>query len=100
MAIQCRVVIRPVMSVALSYDHRLVDGREAVQFLVRVRELIEDPEATATAPSLKRQDPPAHVGDQSHQHKLEATDQDHPDLTAGQVKHDRAGHDDHQAGRR
>jgi 2-oxoglutarate dehydrogenase E2 component (dihydrolipoamide succinyltransferase) len=38
------VVIRPMMYVALSYDHRLVDGREAVQFLVRVKELIEDPE--------------------------------------------------------
>ncbi len=37
------VVIRPMMYVALSYDHRLVDGREAVQFLVRVKELIEDP---------------------------------------------------------
>ncbi|HZQ06474.1 MAG TPA: 2-oxoglutarate dehydrogenase complex dihydrolipoyllysine-residue succinyltransferase [Anaerolineae bacterium] len=40
-----QVVIRPVMYVALSYDHRLVDGREAVQFLVRVKELIEDPTA-------------------------------------------------------
>jgi 2-oxoglutarate dehydrogenase E2 component (dihydrolipoamide succinyltransferase) len=38
------VVIRPMMYVALSYDHRLVDGREAVQFLVRVKQLIEDPE--------------------------------------------------------
>ncbi len=37
------VVIRPMMYIALSYDHRLVDGREAVQFLVRVKELIEDP---------------------------------------------------------
>jgi 2-oxoglutarate dehydrogenase E2 component (dihydrolipoamide succinyltransferase) len=36
--------IRPMMYVALSYDHRLVDGREAVQFLVRIKELIEDPE--------------------------------------------------------
>lgn len=39
------IVIRPMMYVALSYDHRIVDGREAVQFLVRVKELIEDPEA-------------------------------------------------------
>lgn len=39
------VVIRPMMYVALSYDHRIVDGREAVQFLVRVKELIEDPES-------------------------------------------------------
>ncbi len=38
-----QVVIRPMMYVALSYDHRIVDGREAVQFLVRVKELIEDP---------------------------------------------------------
>jgi 2-oxoglutarate dehydrogenase E2 component (dihydrolipoamide succinyltransferase) len=40
-----QVVIRPLMYVALSYDHRLVDGREAVQFLVRIKELIEDPTA-------------------------------------------------------
>jgi 2-oxoglutarate dehydrogenase E2 component (dihydrolipoamide succinyltransferase) len=39
------VVIRPMMYVALSYDHRIVDGREAVQFLVRIKELIEDPES-------------------------------------------------------
>lgn len=39
------VVIRPIMYVALTYDHRIVDGREAVQFLVRVKELIEDPES-------------------------------------------------------
>jgi 2-oxoglutarate dehydrogenase E2 component (dihydrolipoamide succinyltransferase) len=37
------VEIRPMMYVALSYDHRIVDGREAVTFLVRVKELIEDP---------------------------------------------------------
>lgn len=37
------VVIRPMMNLALSYDHRLVDGREAVQFLVTVKEIIEDP---------------------------------------------------------
>jgi 2-oxoglutarate dehydrogenase E2 component (dihydrolipoamide succinyltransferase) len=41
---QGQVAIRPMMYVALSYDHRIVDGREAVQFLVRVKELIEDPE--------------------------------------------------------
>ncbi|MBE3564119.1 MAG: 2-oxoglutarate dehydrogenase complex dihydrolipoyllysine-residue succinyltransferase [Thermogemmatispora sp.] len=39
-----QVVVRPMMYVALSYDHRVVDGREAVQFLVRVKELLEDPE--------------------------------------------------------
>ena len=38
------VVVRPMMYVALSYDHRLVDGREAVSFLVRVKECVEDPE--------------------------------------------------------
>jgi 2-oxoglutarate dehydrogenase E2 component (dihydrolipoamide succinyltransferase) len=38
-----QVVIRPMMYLALSYDHRLVDGREAVQFLVKVKEFIEDP---------------------------------------------------------
>lgn len=38
------VAIRPIMYAALTYDHRIVDGREAVQFLVRVKELIEDPE--------------------------------------------------------
>ncbi|QPC81379.1 2-oxoglutarate dehydrogenase complex dihydrolipoyllysine-residue succinyltransferase [Phototrophicus methaneseepsis] len=39
------IVIRPMMYVALTYDHRIVDGREAVQFLVKIKELIEDPEA-------------------------------------------------------
>ncbi len=38
------VVVRPMMYLALSYDHRIVDGREAVQFLVRIKDLIEDPE--------------------------------------------------------
>jgi 2-oxoglutarate dehydrogenase E2 component (dihydrolipoamide succinyltransferase) len=38
-----QVVLRPMMYVALSYDHRLVDGREAVQFLVKIKDLIEDP---------------------------------------------------------
>ena len=40
-----QIVIRPMMYLALSYDHRLVDVREAVQFLVKVKQLIEDPEA-------------------------------------------------------
>jgi 2-oxoglutarate dehydrogenase E2 component (dihydrolipoamide succinyltransferase) len=39
-----QVVVRPMMYVALSYDHRLIDGREAVSFLVKVKEAIEDPE--------------------------------------------------------
>lgn len=38
-----QVVIRPIMYVALSYDHRIVDGRESVGFLVRVKQLLEDP---------------------------------------------------------
>ena len=38
------VVIRPMMYVALSYDHRIVDGKEAVSFLVRIKECVEDPE--------------------------------------------------------
>lgn len=38
-----KIVIRPIMVVALTYDHRLLDGREAVTFLVRVKQLIEDP---------------------------------------------------------
>jgi len=37
------VVVRPMMYLALSYDHRIIDGREAVQFLVRMKECIEDP---------------------------------------------------------
>ncbi len=44
-AIDGQVVIRPMMYVALSYDHRIVDGSEAVRFLVRVKELAEDPES-------------------------------------------------------
>jgi 2-oxoglutarate dehydrogenase E2 component (dihydrolipoamide succinyltransferase) len=44
-AVKGEVVIRPMMYLALSYDHRVVDGAEAVRFLVRVKELLEDPEA-------------------------------------------------------
>ena len=39
-----QIVIRPMMYVALSYDHRIIDGKEAVTFLVRVKEMMEDPE--------------------------------------------------------
>jgi len=39
------VVVRPMMYIALSYDHRIIDGKDAVQFLVKVKELIEDPES-------------------------------------------------------
>jgi len=42
-AVNGQVVIRPMMYLALSYDHRLVDGREAVTFLVKVKQVIEDP---------------------------------------------------------
>jgi len=38
-----KIEIRPMMYLALTYDHRLLDGREAVQFLVKVKEYIEDP---------------------------------------------------------
>ena len=43
MAVGDKVEIRPMMYLALSYDHRIVDGREAVSFLVRVKECLEDP---------------------------------------------------------
>ena len=43
-AVDGKVEIRPMMYLALSYDHRIVDGKEAVTFLVRVKELLEDPE--------------------------------------------------------
>jgi 2-oxoglutarate dehydrogenase E2 component (dihydrolipoamide succinyltransferase) len=44
MAINGQVVIKPMMYLALSYDHRIIDGRESVGFLVRVKELLENPE--------------------------------------------------------
>lgn len=44
MAINGQVQIRPMMYLALSYDHRIIDGRESVSFLVRVKELLENPE--------------------------------------------------------
>ena len=47
--VQGQVVVRPMMYLALSYDHRIVDGREAVQFLVRIKEYIEDPALMAIA---------------------------------------------------
>ncbi|HAQ72610.1 MAG TPA: dihydrolipoamide succinyltransferase, partial [Pseudomonas sp.] len=43
MAINGQVVIRPMMYLALSYDHRLIDGKEAVSFLVTIKNLLEDP---------------------------------------------------------
>jgi 2-oxoglutarate dehydrogenase E2 component (dihydrolipoamide succinyltransferase) len=44
MAVDGKVDIRPMMYLALSYDHRIVDGREAVTFLVRMKECLEDPQ--------------------------------------------------------
>ncbi|MEN0058036.1 MAG: 2-oxoglutarate dehydrogenase complex dihydrolipoyllysine-residue succinyltransferase [Bdellovibrio sp.] len=44
MAVNGKVEVRPMMYVALTYDHRIIDGKEAVSFLVKVKELIEDPE--------------------------------------------------------
>ena len=44
MAINGAVEIRPMMYIALSYDHRLIDGKEAVTFLVKIKELVENPE--------------------------------------------------------
>lgn len=41
--VQGKIEVRPMMYLALTYDHRLLDGREAVQFLVKVKEYIEDP---------------------------------------------------------
>ncbi len=43
-ALNGQVVIRPMMYIALSYDHRIIDGRESVSFLIRVKELLENPE--------------------------------------------------------
>lgn len=43
-AVSGQVVIKPMMYLALSYDHRIIDGRESVSFLVRVKELLETPE--------------------------------------------------------
>jgi 2-oxoglutarate dehydrogenase E2 component (dihydrolipoamide succinyltransferase) len=42
-AINGQVVIRPMMYLALTYDHRIIDGKEAVQFLVAIKESLEDP---------------------------------------------------------
>ena len=42
-AINGQVEIRPMMNLALSYDHRIIDGKEAVKFLVAIKQLIEDP---------------------------------------------------------
>ena len=43
MVIDGKIEVRPMMYLALSYDHRIIDGKEAVSFLVRVKEILEDP---------------------------------------------------------
>jgi 2-oxoglutarate dehydrogenase E2 component (dihydrolipoamide succinyltransferase) len=43
MVVDGQVVVRPMMYLAMTYDHRIIDGREAVQFLVAVKDAIEDP---------------------------------------------------------
>lgn len=43
-AIEGEVVVRPMMYLALSYDHRIIDGKESVSFLVRIKEQLENPE--------------------------------------------------------
>jgi 2-oxoglutarate dehydrogenase E2 component (dihydrolipoamide succinyltransferase) len=48
-AVNGQVVIRPMMYVALSYDHRIIDGKDSVGFLVKVKELIENPERLLTS---------------------------------------------------
>ena len=42
-AVRGEVVIRPIMNVALTYDHRIIDGKEAVTFLKRIKDVVEDP---------------------------------------------------------
>jgi 2-oxoglutarate dehydrogenase E2 component (dihydrolipoamide succinyltransferase) len=44
MVVDGQIVAKPMMYLALSYDHRIIDGRESVSFLVRVKELLENPE--------------------------------------------------------
>ncbi|MCH8547186.1 MAG: 2-oxo acid dehydrogenase subunit E2, partial [Cryomorphaceae bacterium] len=43
-AVDGQIVIRPIMYVALSYDHRIIDGRESVGFLVKIKECLENPQ--------------------------------------------------------
>jgi len=47
-AINGQVIIRPMMYIALSYDHRIIDGKDSVGFLVKVKEFIENPERMVT----------------------------------------------------
>jgi 2-oxoglutarate dehydrogenase E2 component (dihydrolipoamide succinyltransferase) len=43
MAVNGQVVVLPMMYLALSYDHRMIDGKDAVQFLVAIKDMLEDP---------------------------------------------------------
>ncbi|MBL8995403.1 MAG: 2-oxo acid dehydrogenase subunit E2, partial [Spirochaetia bacterium] len=43
MAVNGQVVIRPIMYLAVTYDHRIIDGADSVRFLVRIKEMLEDP---------------------------------------------------------
>ena len=43
MVVDDEIVVRPMMYLALTYDHRIIDGKDSVQFLVSVKELLEDP---------------------------------------------------------
>lgn len=53
-AVDGKVEIRPIMYVALSYDHRIIDGRESVGFLVAVKEALEDPIALLMEGNAKK----------------------------------------------
>ena len=53
-AIDGQVVIRPIMYVALSYDHRIIDGRESVGFLVAVKEALENPTELLMGNDIKK----------------------------------------------
>ncbi len=69
-----KIEIRPMMYLALSYDHRLVDGREAVTFLVRVKEILEDPTRLTCpgAPPRRDKEDVTHHALRPHCHRLRA----------------------------
>ena len=53
-AIDKKVVVRPMMYIALSYDHRIIDGRESVSFLCRIKEVLEDPNSYLMNKDIKK----------------------------------------------
>ncbi len=61
MVVNGQVAVRPMMYLAVTYDHRIIDGREAVQFLVAIKDCLEDPGPHA-ARGLKRSTPRAGEG--------------------------------------